>query len=358
MILISTDRLKEGMIVGQAIYTSSGVILLEEGIELKYRYIEKLNELGISNIYINESLTDNLELYQIVKEDTKIEALTMMKSIMNDVALFDDADASNVANTVSKIVDGLLDNDDILINLIDIRTVDDYTFGHSVNVCILSLVTAISLGYEREQLIDLGIGAILHDIGKTQISIDILNKPYELTLDEYKEIKKHTLLGYGILKKLKTISNEAINIALLHHERYDGNGYPNNLKATNIHEFARIVSVADVYDALTTNRVYRKQINSDIAINYLLSMAGSQFDEKMVEGFMKSVAKYPLGKGVVLNSGEKGYVIKNRKENINKPIVKVLYDKEGKILTSPFEVDLLHSTSYAICRSTDDIDLK
>ncbi len=358
MILISTDRLKEGMIVAKTIYTSNGAILLNEGMELKHKYIEKLMELGISSIYIDENLSDSSEIYQVVKEQTKSEALVMMRRIMNNIAFFNEEEASKVSNVVTKIVDGLLTNDEILINLIDIRTVDDYTFGHSVNVCILSLVTAMSLGYQRNQLIDLGIGAILHDIGKTQISIDILNKPSKLTLNEYKEIKKHTLLGYEILRNIKSISNDAVNIALSHHERYDGNGYPNNIKASDIHEFARIVSVADVYDALTTNRIYRRQINSDIAINYLLSMSGSQFDKRMVEGFTKSVAKYPLGKGVILNTGEKGYVVKNRKDNINRPVVRVLYDKEGKVLTSHHEIDLLNSNSNYICRSTDDIDLE
>lgn len=358
MILISTESLKEGMVCARPIFTKSGAALIDEGVLIKEKYINKLKDLGISSIYIRDDLGNKAYVHDIVRNDLKRSSLKAIENIMDNVCLFDEEEVEDLKVIIIEIVDELLTAEDILVNISDIRTVDNYTYGHSVNVAILSMITGISLGYTKEKLIELGLGAILHDIGKTQIDLSILNKPQSLSKSEFEIIKKHTILGYSLLSNMENINFNSRMIALSHHERYDGNGYPHNLKGEDIHEYARIVSIVDVYDALTNDRVYRNKIGSDKALDYIESMAGTQFDRLMVDKFLKNVARYPVGKGVKLNTGFKGYVISNNKKYISRPIIRVLYNNSGNKVKIPYIVDLSKmDDSINIVDTTDNIEL-
>jgi HD-GYP domain-containing protein (c-di-GMP phosphodiesterase class II) len=141
----------------------------------------------------------------------------------------------------------------------------------------------------------LGVGALLHDIGKLKIPEEILKKPSQLTVEEFEEIKKHTTYGYEILKNFENISMESAFIALGHHERFDGSGYPLQLRGENIYQFARIVAVADVYDALTSDRVYRKKLKPHESVEYITSLGTDHFDKEIVDNFIKHIAVYQLG---------------------------------------------------------------
>lgn len=358
MILISTKSLKEGMICARPIFASNGAVLIDEGVLIKERYISKLKDLGIANIYVRDDLDDKIEIHDIVRSELKQSSLIAIENIMNNICLFDEGEFEHIKGIIVSIVDELLTAEDILVNISDMRTVDNYTFGHSVNVSILSMVIGLSLGYSKEKLIDLGVGAILHDIGKTEIDIRILNKPHSLSKSEFETIKKHTILGYSILNNIKNISFDSRMIALSHHERFDGNGYPHNLKGEDIHEYARIVSIADVYDALISDRVYRTKISTDEAIDYVESMAGTQFDKWIVDNFLKNVARYPVGKGVILNTGLEGYVVSNNKKHISRPVVRILYNNAGSKVKIPYIIDLSETDdSINIVGTTDNIEL-
>lgn len=358
MILMSLDIIKEGMVNAKSIYTKKGQILLDEGAIVKKRYIDRLKELGIKCIYVRDDLGDKNRIHDIVREELKKDSFVAVENIMNSINYFDDKEFEKINKIISHIIDDLLETQDILVSFSELRAIDDYTFGHCVNVSILALVTAASLGYDKENLAELGVGAILHDIGKAEIEFDILNKPTHLTTSEYETIKKHTSYGYDILNKIKNVSYDSKIIALSHHERYDGNGYPHNLKGEDIHEFARIVAVADVFDALTNDRVYRKRMSTDEALDYITSMSGSQFDGKIVEKFVENIARYPVGKGIILNTGFKGYVVSNKKDNISRPIVRILYNNLGERLQVPYIIDLSETDdSVNIVETTDDIEL-
>ncbi len=358
MILMPLNMIREGMINARPIYTSRDFMLLDEGVVIKKCYLERLSELGINSIYIRDDLGDKETIHDIVRSELRTDSHIAIDRIMNNICYFDENEAEGIKNIIANLVDNLLETDDILANLCEIRAIDDYTYGHSVNVSILSIITAISLGYNKDKLIDLGIGALLHDIGKSKVCPDILNKPSRLNQSEYEQIKKHTIYGYEILYKLKNISPDAKIIALSHHERYDGNGYPHNLKGDQIHEFARIVSIADVYDALTNNRVYKRKIGADEALDYITSVSGSQFDDKMVRKFLSNIARYPVGQGIVLNTGFKGYVVSNKKNHISRPTVRILYNNLGEKLKVPYIIDLSESEdSVKIIGTTDDIEL-
>lgn len=344
LIQTNVDELKEGMILGENLYDSFGNILLGDGIVLKKSYIVKIRGLNIAKVCIKEKSlsSQSSEQEQYTKDsyliETRMEAKKFVDESMQSLD-FNGALAQQAVTIVRKLIDELIENDEIIISLGSLRRVDDYTLEHSVNVCILSLVIGMSIGIDYDELMDLGIGAILHDIGKMLVPKHILNKPGLLTVDEYKIVKKHTTYGYDILKKSSEISKIAAEVALNHHERLDGNGYPSGKKEDQISIYSRIVAVCDVYDALTSDRVYKKKIEAHKALEYICKMVNIQFDNEIVKVLLKCIGIYPLGCVVKLNTNEIGVVVDLNKIDISKPVVRILLDRSGKIVRNYFEVD-------------------
>ncbi|WP_432665896.1 HD-GYP domain-containing protein [Wukongibacter baidiensis] len=339
---IDVDELKEGMILGENLYDSLGNILLGDGITLRETYIVKIKTLDISNVWIK----NKLPIKEMKKEnhsdpyllETRLEAKRFIADTMQEFYL-NGAVVEKVLEIVNKLIEELLENDEIVISLGKLRTIDDYTLEHSVNVCIMSLVIGLSYGFEYEELVDLGVGAILHDIGKMLIPQEILNKPGALTVEEYEIVKNHTTYGYDILKKSEGISGIAAEIALSHHERPDGNGYPLGRKAEQIRIYSKIVAICDVYDALTSDRVYKKGIVPHKALQYICKMVDTQFDNELVKKLLNCVKIYPVGSLVRLNTNELGLVVDISKINPSKPIVRILLDEKGNKVTNYLEVD-------------------
>lgn len=355
MRLISTERCVEGMIVAKAIYRANGTIIINSGMELKSRYLKKLKKIGINHIYIEDKSFNDLIVSDVVKEETRREAITCVNDVMGNLRNNHEVDFQGVHDMVEDIADQLLKKDDIIVSLAEIRAIDDYTFGHSVNVGILSMITGISMNYSRDTLLDLGLGAMLHDIGKTKISLKLLNKPGRLTTEEYEEVKKHTLRGHDILKDIDGFKKEVSAITLSHHERYDGKGYPYGLKNEEIPELARIVSVVDVYDALTNDRVYRRKISKHESLDYIISKSGEQFDPIVVNKFSRNISIFNIGEGVLLSTGEKGYILRINGNNPTKPLIRVLYDDNKKKLIRPYILDLSKEINIKIV-DTVEID--
>ncbi len=354
MRLISTNKLIDGMVVAKTIFRANGSILIKKGVKIKQRYIDKLISLGISQVYIEDTTYEHIDFTELTTNETKNKATNLVEAQMRTVAFNDNIDIKEIKEVVNQIVDELINSKDTLIELAEIRAVDDYTFGHCVSVGILSVVIGINMNYTRSDLVRLGLGAVLHDIGKAKVPIQVLNKPGKLTNKEYDIIKRHTECGYELLKHNTDLEDEVCHIALCHHERYDGRGYPRGIESKKLHEFVRIVSVADVYDALTSDRVYREQIETRRAVEYLLSMSNYQFDGNIVKQFIQSIAVYPIGKGVKLSNGKIGYVIGNNKKFPTRPIVRILYDN-GKKVYKPYQIDLVKDNSVVIIDTTDEI---
>jgi putative nucleotidyltransferase with HDIG domain len=294
-------------------------------------------------------------LKDLVSEETRFEARINIKNTMDSIRYGNSIDVKPIRNSVCKMIDELMEVKDTMVNLQDLKSNDQYTFSHSVNVCVLSLITGISMNYDEEKLRELGIGAMLHDIGKIRIPNEILNKPESLTAEEFKIIKKHTNYGYEILKKSKVLSTYASYIALTHHERCDGEGYPLGLRGEEIHEFSRIVSIADVYDAITSDRIYKKRTHVNDAVEYLIGMGDHQFDYNIVRSFIEHITIYPPGTCVLLNNGEKAIVVDVNKKYPNRPIIRIFADGEGQFLKEPVEVDMTKNNTLLISEIIDDI---
>jgi len=350
---IDVDSIKKGAKLARSIFSSDGGVLLAEGITLDERYIEVLKNRGITQIYIEDEISKGIEVKDAVKEETRNEAVVLVKNMMTGHKFISSPEIEEVKATVEKIIGELLRNNDIVYSLSDIKSLDDYTFQHSVNVCILSTITGISLGFGEERLKELAVGAILHDIGKMCISKEILHKPGQLTISEFEEIKKHTVYGYEMLRKNDNLGLASAYIAFGHHERYDGSGYPLQLKGNNIEIYCRIVAVADVYDALTSDRVYRKRLRPNEVYEYITSLGVNHFDPKVVENFVKFVSIYPVGTGVMLNTRERALVIKDNRDAPTKPVVRIIHDDDSGIKRIYKEIDLSKQTSLFIIGGCD-----
>lgn len=352
---ISVEKVREGMLLAKTIFSLDGNILLNAGIKMKESYINKFRELGISEIYIDDNISSDIVIEDVISDETRFEARMAVKKAMDSMVHSNSMDVKPVRNVVGKIVEELLSVQDAVINLQDIKTLDSYTFAHSANVCVLSTITGISMGYDALKLKELALGALLHDIGKTKIPNEILNKPEQLTPEEYEVIKKHTKYGYEILKQSGDISAYTSYIALTHHEKFNGEGYPLGLKGKEIHEFSRIVSIADVYDAMTSDRVYRKKINISEAVEYLISLGNYQFDYDIVRKMIEHISIYPLGTYVSLSTGEIAIVVDTNKKYPNRPVIRLVRDANGGFYESFKEIDLTSYNNIVITDVLDDI---
>lgn len=356
---LQVDELIQGMTVARTIYNSEGRVLLHAGIKLDKMYIQRLKEMNISSVYVYDPLDKNVELIipEVVSEKTRTGTVKAVKDNFENLEQGRKLNVRAVKTMVDKILDELLLNNSVLVHLTDIRAYDDYTFAHSVNVSILSIMTGITMYYNDIKLKELGIGAILHDIGKTRIDKSILNKPDDLTREEFAEIKKHTEYGFNILRQYDEISLLSAHIAYQHHERWDGNGYPRNLAGEDIHEYARIVAVADVYDALLADRPYRPSYTINQAITILNRMSGIYLDPRCVTALIANIAVYPIGSIVELNTGDIGIVVDVNKEMPTRPILKIVYDRSTQKVCRPHEIDLSKLATIVVIRSLSHDEL-
>jgi len=245
--------------------------------------------------------------------------------IMTDIQRGKDIDVKEAKSLVSTLTTNIMENPMALIWLTQLKNRDEYTANHSLNVCILALFFGRSIGLNTQQLNELGIGALLHDIGKLRVPLEILNKPDRLTNDEFEVMKKHTLFGYDLLKNKGELSQEALAILQQHHERVDGHGYPFGLESHGIGLYSKIVKIVDVYDAVTSKRAYQDEISPYHALNCIYSDRNGAFDEELVQQFLKHMGIYPVGCTIELSTGEVGIVTSiNEKRHLTPTLLLVL----------------------------------
>lgn len=300
-----------------------GKILLRPNVVLKLSYIQKIKDLKYQFIYIMEQGDNEQEIVnqESIKEDTLFQARGLVKKYFGLLKQNKSVDIFEIKNVIGDIVDQIIRNPNIVYNMVDIRSHDNYTYAHSVNVCVISVMVGMALNLNRKQLETLGIGALMHDIGKIQIDNKILNKPTKLEPQESELIRRHAKDGYELLRKKANINFLASHIVLQHHEREDGSGYPRGLTGKRIHSFSKIVAVADTYDAMTSNRAYHKEITSLQALEEIKQESARKYDPAVVEAFLQVVAPFPIGSTLIFKNGDKAVV---KSVNRNECIVEVV----------------------------------
>lgn len=273
----------------------------------------------------------------------KMEAKKIVTNIMQDVRMGKQIEVEAVDNVVEKMVDSIFRCRDALLTLSKLKQKDEYTFMHSVNVCVLMISFCKTIGIEKSTIRRVGTGALLHDIGKMMVPQNILNKPDKLTNEEYMLMKEHVVHGINILAHTPGIYPEAIEVASQHHERYDGSGYPGKLKGNELSRFGQMASIVDVYDAITSDRVYHKGIESAEALRKLLEWSRYHFHPGHVELFIEMVGVYPIGTLVRLESGLLAIVVEHGVESLFKPVVLAMYDTGKNKPVPPFKINLAKS---------------
>lgn len=339
---IGINRAKPGDILGQAIYNSDGNIMLREGVVLTERFINKLKSVGATYIYIDDNRLDEIEM-----QDPKFIQIKsdMMQSLSKSLNKLDSSDTvpklESTIDIVGNVVEYLLQNKQInAAHLMEIKTYDNYTYVHSLNTSVIAIFFGVQMDLSKSELMDLGTGCLLHDIGKTKIPKTILNKPDRLTKEEFDVMKKHPKFGYEVIQKLRYINERAKKIVIEHHERIDGSGYPTGCKGDEISLFGKIASISDVYDAIISDRIYRKGVSGSEAYEFILGGAGTLFDWNLVNIFKNHFSIYQPGSCVQLSNGVEAFVVKENKGFPDRPVVRVLYDKENNEI-EPYDIDLV-----------------
>jgi putative nucleotidyltransferase with HDIG domain len=342
------NRAKQDDVLSKSILTNEGNVLLRAGVKLNTNYIKKLTELGVFYVYIEDERLDDVNIEDERLTELKQVTMQSMSGIMKNVNNINSKKLKESLKSVEEMINYVIELGDINKSLYDIKTFDNYTYVHSLDTCIMTAFLGMASNYNEWDLKEMGIGAILHDIGKTKVSTKILNKKGLLTKEEFDEVKKHTIYGAEILKKNVTMPDSIIKIVEQHHERIDGRGYPYGLTGSQISQFAKVICVCDVYDAVSNDRCYRNKFTPNDAYELILSGTETSFDKDIVKNFKNTFAIYPLGCCVRLSNDEEGYVINQNKGFPDRPIIRVLYDvKTGKPV--PFyEIDLLNNPSIVI----------
>lgn len=359
MYKVAVTDLQPGMTLGKAVLSPDGVVLLRAGVPLRESYIVHLQRLGVPAVYVANPLAPDVEPPDVVSDKTRAQLGSGLKEITEQIRQTMSGrgrqgqrrwafDVRAVRDAVDAVLDEVTRNPHAMVHLRDIRSADDYTLGHSVNVCILATLLGASQGLSYSKLRELTLGALLHDVGKTCIPQEILQKEGQLTELEMLEMRQHTTRGFDILRHNPEISLLVAHVAFQHHERWGGGGYPRGIKGTEILQYARIVSVADVYDALVSDRVYRRGLPPRRALNIMLEGSPGFFEPALVQDFASRIAVYPVGSIVRLTDGTTGVVVEVHPGRVEKPVVRVVKAPDGRILETPYTVDLTSATGLAV----------
>lgn len=323
---VAIEKAKANMILAKPLYDSINRVLLASGTIMTGEYIRKLKIRGLPGFYVEDELAKDIDIQDHITQELRNEGVEALRK----------GDIDACMSVAKRIVEQILNNPPINIDMIDLRTYDDYTYRHSVNVAVMSTIVGLNLGYNRATLKELSISAMLHDIGKLMLNPAILNKPGPLTEEECRHIRQHPQMGFNFLRQRMDISSKIRAGVLSHHENEDGSGYPNGFVRDEIYIFAKIIHVVDVFDALVSKRPYKLPYAKSEAVEYLMGSCDRLFDREIVEAFIQSVSIYPLGTEVLLSDGREGIVAANR-NNPLRPVIR-LWDGE--------EVDLNDSKRY------------
>ncbi len=302
---------------------------------------EALRSSNLRGIEIEKFASDrDAELESLPEGQKKLAKKRFFKTLSVAQETMEAAKAGRSINTVKSkraiqfLIDQLIQNEANLMSLTSIKNFDEYTFAHSVNVCILSVSLGARLGLSKRQLSELGFAALFHDVGKVRLPLEILNKPGELEEVEWEQIRQHPVFGVKTLlskRSLDRFSTRAMVVSFEHHLKLDLSGYPTLSFKKDLNLFTRIVTIADVYDSITSGRVYaRTPLTPDEALRRMLGSTGSAFDPLLLKVFINMLGIYPVGSLVILDSGEVGVVMKANPADLSRPEVAVIADRSGK----------------------------
>lgn len=282
------------------------------------------------------SLRDELDKSRRVHS----EANKIVHNIMQDARLGKQIELEQVDPVVEQMTSSIFRNKDALLSLCKIKNKDDYTFLHSVSIGALLISFARALELDRSIIQLLGVGGMLHDIGKMKVPDEVLNKPGKLTEEEFQLMKSHVVHSRAILEATPGITQVSIDVAAQHHERFDGSGYPLGLKGSEMSVYGQMASIVDVYDAITSDRCYHKGMEPTVALRKMFEWSKFHFNPELVHAFVRTIGIYPVGTLVMLESGKIGIVVEQREKNLALPLVRIVFNAKRGYYIKPEDVDL------------------
>lgn len=335
------------MRIDQTVVDRMGRNLIVKGAELDDYIIDSLIKLGIMTVYIQDGEYDEDDPDKVLTPIAKkqVERLrtadrskvTLSDSVRKRVSegiqyIYNNADSSEIVSATNNIASELMSvisqNNAVAIDINALKTSDEYTFKHSVDVATISMVLAKQQGLSRKEIYEIGVAGLLHDVGKTKIPNEILNKPGRLDDEEFAIMKQHSVYGYHMIKDRPEFNNGICLGVLQHHEKMNGKGYPLGFDANKICPYAKILTVADIYDALVTERPYKSAFTQKDAIEMIMSMT-DELDMNAMKSFLESMILYPVDSLVTLSNGERARVVKNNPNYILRPTVVAV--ESGKV---------------------------
>jgi HD-GYP domain-containing protein (c-di-GMP phosphodiesterase class II) len=335
------------MKLAQPVHGLNGQVILNSGVELTEFHISKLVELEIKYIYI-EGEAQLIDANDEAAQNARSEIVSSAHRSLDEVRVGKYVNTEVVKGRILALLDECCMHKEIQPLFTAMQTCNDYLFKHAVSGYFFATMMGVSLGLEGQRLRDLGLGALLRDVGMITISRDILNKPETLTPEEMAIVKKHTEKGYEILQRNSDISLAAANCALQHHERFDGSGYPRGAKGSDIHEFAQITAIADVYSSMTAATPYRKALSVYDALAIIEKTGAAYFNPEFVRVLVSNVAIYPLGAVVRLSNQAVGIVHDFADEARLKPIINVTANAAGARVSQTLTIDMVANPTLYI----------
>lgn len=336
---VHLDSVEPGQYLGRTIFASNGAILLSEDVQLTVFMINTLKRIGVTMIYIKDPNLEDVEIPEILSDETKHIVMQQMGQTFAAIQSGKEFNTRAMSISINTLLDEVMKNRDVLIQLTDIRTQDNQMYVHATNVCMMAVLIGINMGFNGMQLKELAIGALLHDVGKMELATD----------DDSEDPKKHhTWRGFELLKNKREFSLLIAHVAFQHHEDLIGEGVPRGLTSEEIHIYAKITAVANMYDNLLFDVSLGRRMLPHEACEHMMALAETKLDRDVLIQFLKIVSIYPTGASVRLSNKETGVVVGQHRGLPSRPIVRIVKqdatDKELDIK----EIDLAKHTTLFI----------
>lgn len=336
---INVNKIKPGMELAEDVYTPKGLMLIQKNTVIDEKHIFRIKLYQIIRVYIfmssdmeldDENISDELqssfehvisENFNDFKERYQVHH-EMTETKLNEVFSGEPIVEEDLYEVTTVLVDSLRTKAELFNYMYHLREEDDYTYTHCLNVSVLANIFAHWLKLSEKQIKEITVSGLLHDVGKMKIDNDILNKPGKLTKEEFEVIKQHATFGYETIKQ-QNISQEVKNGVLFHHEKLDGTGYPLGIKGEQIPLYAKIISIVDIYDAMTSKRSYHEKHSPFKVIRMFEQESYGLLDTKLLFVFLENIAHNYLGKDVALSTGDEARIVFIHNQAPSKPIVQV-----------------------------------
>lgn len=340
MRIISLDSIKGDELLAKDIVNENDTVLVSAGTIIRKEYVDRLKELEIEYIYVEDEISQGINLTENLEYQIKEQCQKTVQNLLQKYTYHNDTELQEIAYIADEIMYDVFQEPEVIYTLSSIRNKNESTYSHSLNVCALSVILAIKLKLTIKKIREIAIGCLLHDIGYTFITLDYKDIDiYNCSIKELREIKKHIIYGYTAIEKMDWLSSTSKDIVISHHERIDGSGYPFKLTGDKIKIGSKIAAVCDEFDSIVYGNLQKKMKVHD-AIDYIVSQAGVKIDLDVVNVFVASVAAYPTGALVTTNEDEIGIVLRQNPKCPTRPVIRIIQDKYNKKPKKWVEKDL------------------